>query len=846
MKFLRRFALLITLVLFGGLLYLAVYAYQEGFTKSWRKRIIKEFAKHDLNISFDKLTIDPFQGLVANNVILHDHDTKQEVARVSKVQLDIDVAKFIRKERFLERVQLKSANLSLPYDRKDPTSKRLALEDLEATVVVPNGRIEIAHAKATFYGLQVSLTGTLLRPQDEGASFKWESEKLRAAYRRLESVAAHLEKVKTRGHHRPVLDMIVSGDLAKPETLRMVAQLEAAQIAYDSFLCRQLNGDAEITHEMVHLNHLALVDDANGRLDFTGQFPLDQSQPAAVSLESTMQVEALFRSVAPDLPFWSWLTLLEAPKLSLQGSIDQDQSFTWSEPPIDVVGHVDTGKFRLGEQEFTHLSGDFHLDGNQFLARNLHLRHEHGESKGKFMVSPETGWRYDLQLGMSPTLLRALSLTEKAEAFLSKWEFRPSSGIAVTLSGERPADDPSGWRHRGHAEFTGCRFQTAEIEDLAMDFDVSPQGHVFSDVSISLAPDPRREYSGGTLQAEKIEVALADRLTTLTNLRGTLDAGQVVRCFSPRIANRIDLYRFSQPAEIVIEKGTIDASGTTRTDLPVEVKSTGTLSVPLLGQHLPLDQPRFGLHFHKKNLVVRGDHAQLFDGSISGNVSLRDLRDQQDYDAVLTIDHVDFSKFAKIYFPDREADGHLTGNFVWKGQGTSIASMHGQGSAHLLNSKRLEVPVFGPLSKLMQLVIGKTNVSHEIIRDLGAAFEIDDSTLHLKAIHADLTHYRVDGKGTIHLPTEAVDMEVSLWNQSAPAVVLNVLYEIFGTYRCTGTLEDPEWQLVNRLSPKDILKVVDKLGDPNKEVRLDPSKLLDLAPKLTDLFKRNKKAEEER
>ena len=34
MKFLGRFASLIALVIFGGLIWLAVYAYQDGFTKT--------------------------------------------------------------------------------------------------------------------------------------------------------------------------------------------------------------------------------------------------------------------------------------------------------------------------------------------------------------------------------------------------------------------------------------------------------------------------------------------------------------------------------------------------------------------------------------------------------------------------------------------------------------------------------------------------------------------------------------------------------------------------------------------------------------------------------------------
>ena len=48
MKFVRRFSSVIAILVFGGLIWLAVYAYKDGFTKKWRKLIVKEFAKHDL------------------------------------------------------------------------------------------------------------------------------------------------------------------------------------------------------------------------------------------------------------------------------------------------------------------------------------------------------------------------------------------------------------------------------------------------------------------------------------------------------------------------------------------------------------------------------------------------------------------------------------------------------------------------------------------------------------------------------------------------------------------------------------------------------------------------------
>ena len=52
--FVRLFFLLA--VIFG--VWIAVYAYNEGFTKKWRKLIMEEFEKRGIDAEIEKLTID--------------------------------------------------------------------------------------------------------------------------------------------------------------------------------------------------------------------------------------------------------------------------------------------------------------------------------------------------------------------------------------------------------------------------------------------------------------------------------------------------------------------------------------------------------------------------------------------------------------------------------------------------------------------------------------------------------------------------------------------------------------------------------------------------------------------
>lgn len=836
------------MVVFGGLIWLAVYAYQEGFTKKWKRLITEEFRKHDLHIRFDKLTIDPFQGLIANHVVLLKADTNQEVARVSKARLDLDLAKFFQKEPFLERIKLESADLALPFDLKNSPSKRLELKDLNATIILTKDRLEIAHARTHFYGLQLQLTGSLLRPETPtpGAPlFDWKAGKLNRARPVLERLITELDKLEIQDQSPPLVDLTVSGDLSHPESLVLTAHLQSGPIHYETYECESIEAEAVVTHEQVEVASLTLTD-LQGRFNAIGEFPLDDDRPARVSVDSSIDLGQLLAILTPDLFLWDWLSLPIPPTVRFEGTLQLDQPFSWSAPPVDIVGHAGTEGLRLGEEFFQHLSTDFHIQGPRLFLRNMALRHHQGESTGKWLYTPEEGIRYEAALGIDPSLLADLPLTEPLQQFLDHWQFDEESEVQVEVSGQRKGSDTTTWDHRGRATLKQCQYRSAGIDHLSADFQLNPHAYHFSNVDLQLAPDEVRGYSGGSVNAQRVSVSVRESLTMLTDLTGRVDPGQVVRCFNENTADELDRFRFDRPPEIRIPRGTIDPEGISQTNLQVEVKAAGTMTTTVFGKPLPLDHLRFGMLFHKENLIVRAEHAGLFGGSLAGNLDIRHLSTSREYTAEIDLTEVEFNGLGALYFPDHRCDGQLTGDLSWRGQDRDLDAVVGKGVVHLLNSRELEVPVLGPLSSLTALVVGKTQVSHDLVEDLGLRFSVASSRLNLEAIAGDLGAYAIRGQGEVDLETEAVDIKVSLMSQSATTAVLDVLYEVFGTYRCTGTLERPRWRLVQRFRPADLLKAVEALGDSTKVLSLEREDLRKLDPGgiLSRLFSRDRRAEE--
>ena len=93
----RLIPTVLILAFIASLGWAAVYAYDKGFTKRWRLLIMDELARRGIEAKMDKLTFDPFEGLVARDVrIFEDEDHRSVLATINNITLDIDLARLVR------------------------------------------------------------------------------------------------------------------------------------------------------------------------------------------------------------------------------------------------------------------------------------------------------------------------------------------------------------------------------------------------------------------------------------------------------------------------------------------------------------------------------------------------------------------------------------------------------------------------------------------------------------------------------------------------------------------------------------------------------------------------------
>src|SRR5882724_6083459 len=106
---------LVILVAIFGILGSGWYLAKRGFGRQWRYLVVEELHKRGVEASVGRLTLDPFRGLIARNVRIFDYKNHENtLALINEVSLDINYAALIHRESFLNALDVRNAQITLP------------------------------------------------------------------------------------------------------------------------------------------------------------------------------------------------------------------------------------------------------------------------------------------------------------------------------------------------------------------------------------------------------------------------------------------------------------------------------------------------------------------------------------------------------------------------------------------------------------------------------------------------------------------------------------------------------------------------------------------------------------
>src|SRR5256886_3936236 len=221
----------------GGGYYLA----RRGFGREWRYRVVEELHKRGVEAQIGRLTLDPFRGLGAKNGGIFDYKNRENtLALISEVSLDINYAALIHHEPFLNALDVRDAQIILPFKTAEEKGDRAVLTNLRAHVYFPPEQIYVSQAEGIFCGIRISATGQLIKRENYQASPPLSPEEWQKRLLIAQRVVNELQKFRFPGSP-PSLQIKFSGDVAEIEKAHVEATLRGDQLRRGSYEMRDLS-----------------------------------------------------------------------------------------------------------------------------------------------------------------------------------------------------------------------------------------------------------------------------------------------------------------------------------------------------------------------------------------------------------------------------------------------------------------------------------------------------------------------------------------------------------------------------------------------------------------------------
>src|SRR6266550_2195256 len=239
-----RLAILAAMVgAIGGGYYLA----RRGFGRQWRYRVVEELHKRGVEANIGRLTLDPFRGLIAKNVRIFDYKNRENIlALISEVSLDINYAALIHHEPFLNALDVRDAQIILPFKTADEKGDRAALTNLRAHVYFPPEQIYVSQAEGIFCGIRISATGQLIKRENYQPSAALSAEEWQRRLLMAQRAVNELQKFRFPAT-RPSLQIKFSGDVAELEKAHVEATLRGDRLQRGNYEMRDLSRSEEHT-----------------------------------------------------------------------------------------------------------------------------------------------------------------------------------------------------------------------------------------------------------------------------------------------------------------------------------------------------------------------------------------------------------------------------------------------------------------------------------------------------------------------------------------------------------------------------------------------------------------------
>jgi AsmA-like C-terminal region len=756
------------IVILGGLCASGWYLAKKGFSRNWRNKVVEELHRRGVEASVRRLTLDPFRGLIARDVRIYDYKKRERtLAVVSEISLDINYAALFHHQPFLNALDIRNGDLTIPLPPAEGQVAKAELKSFRAHVYFPPERIEVSQAEGLFCGVRISASGQLIKRQN----FQQSQDSAEEAARRLrllQTLVTMLQRFRYPGA-APELQVKFSGDLSQLEDAHLEATLRGSRVVRDDYEARDLYLAAEWKDHTCTIPELEWSD-AAGRFTGTATWSRVNGR-ATFQVRSSVALKPLLKSFGLGTML-NEVSFHSPPQLEASGSA----TIAAAEKEFEIVGKFSVEKFSYHDVEFEGANFDFAWDGTRAMLRDIRLRHRSGQLNADLFDAPDD-FRLNVDSSLVPDTFEAV-LPDRFRPFLHDWGWPRPPIIHLSLRGT--SRDPSSWHGEGTLAFSRTRFRGVWMNSARSNIRFGDGVFALEDFHVT------RDEGVGT---GSFAYDSARNEVRLTNVKTTLKPSEAIMWIEPRFWEHVLPYRFHR-TPLVTANGVVQFGAGKQTHLEVDLDAPGGMDYTFIDKVLPFDRIAGQLLFTDDRLQILGLKGRLFSGDLTGSADISLARNDRHYTAKIELEKADFPKLTDLYFKYRTSQGALSGRLDFSGVGSDARFLKGDGLVKVTNGNVFAIPIFGPLSELVNKMFA--GVGYSVAHEASAPFTIREGVIHTDKLRVSGKLFAMLGHGNVDFLRNKLDFDIRI-DAAGPGALLTPLYKLF-EYHGEGTLTKPIWR----------------------------------------------------
>ena len=245
-------------------------------------------------------------------------------------------------------------------------------------------------------------------------------------------------------------------------------------------------------------------------------------------------------------------------------------------------------------------------------------------------------------------------------------------------------------------------------------------------------------------------------------------------------------YKFRRPPSVTAN-GLYQFRGGKNTRLEIKVEGANGMDYVFLGKTLPFDRISARLLFTNDRLQIIDLRGALLSGTLRGNADISLAKNDPHYQANISVSQINFPLLTDLYFNYKTALGLLNGTYDFTGLGSDSRTMQGHGKVEVTNGDVFAIPIFGPLSGILNRILPGSgySIAHrataQTSRSMRALFIPTISRQPARSLACWVM------ATSIFSTTNSISICDS--NMKGPGVLLTPMYKLF-EYAGTGSSEE--------------------------------------------------------